>query len=271
MAISTRQPEVTVEYDCRGKRTTKHFTDAHQAKRFYTTKERAGKRPKLVAPTKPRGTKHLAVYVRVSTKSQSHESQLPDLEQWAVNQDLPVHWYKDKASGKSMDRPGWKALEKQIHLGKVDTVCVWRMDRLGRTVSGLSKLFDLLGERKVNLVSLRDCLDLKTPAGRLLANVLASVAAYESEVKGERVRAGQSVAKKNGKTWGGKRHAKPWKVTPEVEKGILTMISDGVPVSRVANSFQLSRDTVYKVIRRDQEKQGNIVLGNQIDTRKLRG
>jgi DNA invertase Pin-like site-specific DNA recombinase len=57
----------------------------------------------------------------------------------------------------------------------------------------------------VNLVSLKDGLDLSTPAGRLMANVLASVAQYETEVRGERVRAGQLVARKSGKRWGGSR------------------------------------------------------------------
>lgn len=63
--------------------------------------------------------------------------------------------------------------------GEVSTIVVWRLDRLGRTASGLTKLFDELRARKVNLVSLRDGLDLATPAGRLMANVFASVAQYE--------------------------------------------------------------------------------------------
>ena len=137
--------------------------------------------------------KHVAVYVRVSSNGQDTKSQEPDLKRWAAAQDTPVTWYRDKASGKSMDRPGWSKLETAIEQGKVSAVVVWRIDRLGRTAKGLTALFDDLRERKVNLVSLKDGLDLSTSAGRLMANVLASVAQYETEVRAERVKAGQAV------------------------------------------------------------------------------
>ena len=89
--------------------------------------------------------------------------------------------------------------------GKASSMVVWRIDRLGRTAKGLTALFEELRERKINLVSIRDGLDLSTPAGRLMANILASVAQYETEVRGERVRAGQEKARAEGKRWGGSR------------------------------------------------------------------
>jgi DNA invertase Pin-like site-specific DNA recombinase len=128
--------------------------------------------------------KHIAVYVRVSTKAQDTKSQEPDLTRWTKSQDAPIKWYRDNATGKTMDRPGWKKLETAIRQGKVSTVAVWRIDRLGRTANGLTALFEQLSQKKVNLVSIRDGLDLSTPAGRLMANVLASVAQYETEVRG---------------------------------------------------------------------------------------
>jgi DNA invertase Pin-like site-specific DNA recombinase len=97
---------------------------------------------------------------------------------------------------------------------------VWRLDRLGRTVSGLARLFEELQARKVGLVSLRDGLDLHTAAGRLMAHVLASVAAYELEVKSERQRAGIEAARaENGGRcpWGGRKPGTRVKVTEEVE------------------------------------------------------
>jgi len=63
-----------------------------------------------------------------------------------------------------------------IQSGKVAKVVVWRLDRLGRTAKGLTALFEELAQKKVNLMSLRDGIDLHTAAGRLMANVLASVA-----------------------------------------------------------------------------------------------
>src|SRR5262245_49143099 len=125
-------------------------------------------------------TKHVALYLRVSSNGQDTRSQEPDLQRWAEAQDHPVVWYKDKATGKTMDRPGWRKLETAMRHGKVSAVVVWRIDRLGRTAKGLTSLFADLQERKVNLVSLRDGLDLGTAAGRLMAHVLASVAQYET-------------------------------------------------------------------------------------------
>ncbi len=150
-------------------------------------------------------TKHIAIYVRVSTKKQDTRSQEPDLKRWveAYADGQPVKWYHDKASGKSMERPGWRRLEADLRGGKIAKLVVWRMDRLGRTASGLTSLFEELQERKVNLISLKDGVDLGTAAGRLMANVLASVAAYENEVRSERIVAGQQAARAQGKSWGG--------------------------------------------------------------------
>ncbi|MGA2254111.1 MAG: recombinase family protein [Thermoguttaceae bacterium] len=93
--------------------------------------------------------KHTAIYLRVSSKQRDHASQLPDLERWVAAQDGPVQWYKDKFTGKTMDRPGIEKLLADLRAGKVERIVVWRLDRLGRTTRGLCQLFDELTERKV--------------------------------------------------------------------------------------------------------------------------
>src|SRR4051812_3507346 len=103
---------------------------------------------------------HIAVYVRVSSKRQDLASQLPDLERWAAAQSEEVVYYKDKFTGKSMDRPGWCKLNCAIERGDVSKVVVWRLDRLGRTAKGLTALFSDLTERRIPLVSLKDGIDL---------------------------------------------------------------------------------------------------------------
>ena len=100
--------------------------------------------------------KHTAIYVRVSSKRQDHASQLPDLERWVAAHDGAVEWYRDKFTGKTMDRPGMENLLAELRAGKIERIVVWRLDRLGRTTRGLCQLFDELGERKVDLVSLKD-------------------------------------------------------------------------------------------------------------------
>jgi DNA invertase Pin-like site-specific DNA recombinase len=192
--------------------------------------------------------KHIAIYVRVSTRKQETKSQEPDMKRWANAQDVPVKWYRDKATGTTMDRPAWRRLEKAMQAGKVKAIVVWRLDRLGRTAQGLTALFDTLQDRKVGLVSLREGLDLSTPAGRLMANVLASVAQYETEVRGERIRAGQAVARANGKTWGGSEAGRRVKVTPLQEKTIRRLKSNGEKITAIAETVGLSRPTIYSVL-----------------------
>lgn len=192
--------------------------------------------------------KHIAIYVRVSSKQQEHRSQVPDLQRWAATQDESIRWYEDKATGKKMNRPGWNNLEEMLRVGKVSQVVVWRLDRLGRTVSGLTTLFDDLNNRKINLVSLRDGIDLSTAAGRLMANVLASVAQYETELRGERVAAGQAVARAKGKTWGGSERGKRKKVTPTQIKMIRGMKHEGEQITAIAKALGLSRPTIYSVL-----------------------
>lgn len=192
--------------------------------------------------------KHIAIYLRVSTSAQDTKSQKPDLERWAEGQSGPVRWYADTATGTRMDRPEWNKLEAAIRAGRVATVAVWRLDRLGRTASGLTALFDDLNKRNVNLVSLKDGVDLSTAAGRLMANVLASVAQFETEMRGERVRAGQAVARDNGKRWGGSKPGKRKKVSPVGERTIRRMKEEGETVSAIARALSLSRPTVYDVL-----------------------
>ena len=202
----------------------------------------------MTAKRKPTG-RHAAIYLRVSSNGQDTKSQEPDLRRWVEAQDQPVKFYQDTATGKNMDRPSWNKLEAAIRLGRVSSVVVWRIDRLGRTAKGLCALFDDLCARKVNLVSLKDGLDLSTPAGRLMANVLASVAQYETEVRGERVAAGQAKARANGKRWGGSKPGVRKQVKPPQERAIRRMKADGETITDIARALGLSRPTIYDVLR----------------------
>lgn len=194
-------------------------------------------------------SKHLAIYVRVSSKRQDQRSQLADLQQWAAAQRQPIRWYRDKASGKSMDRPAWNKLQAAIDAGEVSAVICWRLDRLGRTASGLTALFADLQERGVGLVSLREGIDLSTAAGRMLANVIASIAAYENEVRSERVIAGQQAARAAGKSIGGRKVGTRVRLTREKEKTIKRMHREGLPIAAIARAVELSRPTVYAALQ----------------------
>ena len=191
-----------------------------------------------------------AIYCRVSSRDQSHASQLPDLERWAEAHRGPVTWFRDTFTGKSMNRPGMDRLMEALHAGRLERIVIWRLDRLGRTTKGLCQLFDELTERKVDLVSIKDGFSLASPAGRLHARILASVAEYETEVRAERVPAGQAVARRNGKKWGGSKTGWRWKVSDDQQAAILEMHAAGKPIAQIGRVTGLSRPTIYRVLGR---------------------
>ncbi len=106
-------------------------------------------------------------------------------------------------------------------------------------------------------MSVRDGLDLGTPAGRLMANVLASVAAYENEVRSERIVAGQNAARAEGKQWGGSRRGRHLRISNEQIETILRLHKEGgkgAKVAAIARATGLSRPSVYGVLA---EKNGS--------------
>jgi DNA invertase Pin-like site-specific DNA recombinase len=194
-----------------------------------------------------------AIYVRVSSNSQDIRSQEPDLKRWIESQGKElgvVQWFIDKHTGKTMDRPKWNKLQSAIENNMVSRLVVWRLDRLGRTASGLTKLFEECHARKVRLVSLKDNLDLETSSGRLMANVLASVASFETELRAERVKAGQEVARASGKTWGGSDKGRLNKITIEQVRQIVKMKEDGEKITKISRTVSVDRPGVYRVLER---------------------
>jgi DNA invertase Pin-like site-specific DNA recombinase len=194
----------------------------------------------------------VAIDARVSSRKQDQASQLPDLERYAkrvADEGEEVLWYRDKHTGKTMDRPGWNAAAAAIRSGRVDRIVVWRIDRLGRTSSGLALLFDELIARNVNLVSIRDGVELGTPTGRMVAGILASVAVYETEVRGERTVAGQEVARAKGKPmgWPGGKHT-PIKANDDRRVIVARLRDEGAGVAAISLAAGLARDTVYKIL-----------------------
>ena len=195
-----------------------------------------------------------AVYMRVSTNQQSTRSQQPDIERWLAAQNPEtlgdVKWYRDKATGKNMDRPGWQKLQAAIDVGNVQQLVVWRLDRIGRSAAGLCKLFEELTAKKVNLVSLKESVDLQSASGRLLAHILASVAAFETELRGERVRAGQQAARDSGKVWGGSAMGRLAGISVEQATAVADMAAQKMPKSKIAKSVGIDRSSVYRLLAR---------------------
>ena len=138
-----------------------------------------------------------------------------------------------------------------LRSGKLSRIVVWRLDRLGRTTKGLCQLFDELCERGVDLVSLKDGFSLASPAGRLHARILASVAEYETEIQGRACcRMVQAAARRKGKKWGGSEKGWRWKVTDDQVAAIHEMKSGGeTHRSDCTGDRVCRRPTIYRVLR----------------------
>lgn len=196
----------------------------------------------------------IAVYMRLSHRSrhggvqESGLKRAAELRGWARGKGHEVRWYKDIWTESSPRRPEWERLMRDVEAGRVGTLVCWRLDRIGKTCSELVKLFEFLGANMVNFVSLKDGMDLSAPEGRRMANALASVAVYETEVRAERIVAGQEAARARGIRWGGSEAGRRVKVTPEREAMVKRLRTEGEKISHIARKVGLSRTTIYKLL-----------------------
>ena len=195
--------------------------------------------------------RHVAVYARVSTGSQDTASQEPDLTAWLASQAArrKVVWYRDTFTGATMDRPGMKRLEQDLAAGQVDTLVVWRLDRLGRTATETLTFLEHLDKVGVRFVSVREGVDPSSPAGRLMRHLLAAFAEYEREIISERIRAGVARAKAAGKKWGGKKPGQNSKLTPAMLKSIEALLVAGVKKAAIARQLGIGRTTVWRAVK----------------------
>lgn len=178
-------------------------------------------------------------YARVSTADQDASAQLDALRRAGVPADRIV---TDHASGARADRPGLARLLDQLEAG--DGLTVWKLDRLGRSLSHLVQVVEQLGERGVEFRSLTEALDTTSPAGRLLFHIIGSVAEFERDLVRERTRAALAAARAKGRPLG-----RPSRVTPEQYRLIHQMAGAQATQGRIAATTGLSRAVVGRVIR----------------------
>src|SRR3954447_576980 len=133
-------------------------------------------------------TGDLLGYARVSTDKQSLDLQLDALRAARVTDD---HMWTEKMSGKRDDRPQLADLLRYARTG--DTVVVWRLDRLGRSLSHIVRTIAELTGRGIHVRSITDGADSSTSTGRLMIGILASLAEYERELINERSAAARAA------------------------------------------------------------------------------
>ena len=151
-------------------------------------------------------TRPVALYARVSTHDQTCENQLLELRRYAAARGWTTTEYIDHGVSGSKDRrPALDQLCADVKRHKVATVVCWRLDRLGRNLRHLVLLLDEWQTRGVSFVTLGEGIDTTTPAGRLVAGVLGSIAEFERSRIQERIHAGLARARSQGKRLGRRR------------------------------------------------------------------
>ena len=175
-------------------------------------------------------------YARVSTLDQNLE-----LQTEALNKAGCKKIFEDKISGSRTERPGLFKAQEALRDG--DTLVVWKLDRLGRSVKHLVDLVSQLYKQGVQFKSLTDSIDTATPSGRFFFHVMASLAEMERELTIERTRAGLEVARQLGRKGGRKR-----KMTESKIKSAKKLLASGVPPRDVASNLGISVPTLYRWI-----------------------
>jgi DNA invertase Pin-like site-specific DNA recombinase len=178
-------------------------------------------------------------YARVSTDDQNLDLQRDALTKAGCNS-----IYEEKVSGKtaSGERPEWAQCIKALRSG--DTLVVWRLDRLGRSLSDLVRIVAELEQRGVGFLSLTENIETGNAAGKLIFHVFASLAEFERNLIRERTRAGLDAARARGRV-GGRKPKLDVKQTREIR---VLLRDPQVRVTDVAKRYGVSRTTIYKCV-----------------------
>lgn len=145
----------------------------------------------------------VAVYVRVSTTDQSCDLQKKEIQKFLIPKEWKiVRIYEDQATGTNSNRPQLQQMLSDAQNGDFYVIVSWKLDRLFRSLKDLINTLQMLNDIGVDFVSVKDNLDLSTSTGRLMAHIIGAFAEFEAAIIKERVVAGLSAAKANGKKLG---------------------------------------------------------------------
>jgi DNA invertase Pin-like site-specific DNA recombinase len=190
----------------------------------------------------------IACYCRVSSPQQKADSQQAAIKRWLKGSRLPataVRWFVDTETGTTLQRPAFAALQQAIFHGEVDTVVVWKLDRLSRkTQEGINLLADWC-EREVRVVSVTQQIDLRGSVGRLLASVLFGLAEIERDYLRERQAAGIAVAKGKGIYTGRKQGT-----TKSQPERAWALREQHLTKPEIARALGVSAQTVWRYLKR---------------------
>ena len=189
----------------------------------------------------------LVGYARVSTQDQDPQLQIDALKKAGCEK-----LFVEKASGAQRDRPQLQAALDYMRAG--DTLTVWKLDRLARSMKQLIETIEALEEKGMGFRSLTEQMDTSSPSGKLIFNIFASLAEFERSIIRERTKAGLDAARARGRTGGRKRA-----VTAEDIQTAEILLRDGaLTVEQVAKRVGCSLATLYRYLPGGR---GSIELG----------
>jgi DNA invertase Pin-like site-specific DNA recombinase len=182
-----------------------------------------------------------ALYARVSTTNHGQDvnMQLRELREYCERREWEIAGeYTDSASGSKDSRPELNRLMADVHQRKCEAVLVWKLDRFGRSLRHLVNALADLEALEVSFISLRDNLDLSTPSGRLMFQIIGAMAEFERALIQERVRAGLRNARSKGKKLGRPRVV--------VDAALLARLrAQGLSWRAIGREMGLAAGTVY--------------------------
>ena len=175
-------------------------------------------------------------YARVSTIGQSLDVQMSKLSEFGCEK---IH--QEKRSGTTADRPELKAVLDYVRSG--DTLVITKLDRLARSTLHLTQIAENLNIKRVKFVVTDQNIDTSTPTGKLLFNVLASIAEFETEIRKERQMEGIKKAKSKGVQFG----RKPVLTNDQIEE-MRNKRSTGILIKDLMAEYGLSKASVYRLL-----------------------
>lgn len=184
----------------------------------------------------------LVGYMRVSSESDRQSTDLQRDALLAAGVDVR-HLFEDRASGAKDERSGLTIALDFVRPG--DVLVVWKLDRLGRSLSQLLSIINTLKEKQVAFRSLTEGMDTTTPSGELLFHVFGALAQYERALIKERVLAGLTAARKRGRIGG-----RPLAITGEKLEAIITALNGGMSKAAVCRNFGVKRTTLIETLAR---------------------
>ena len=177
-------------------------------------------------------------YARVST----HEQCL-DLQWDALRSAGCKRIYSDKVSGLKSDRPQLNQLREMLRMG--DTLVVWRLDRLGRSLKDLIAWAEWCEQERITLWSLQEQINTGSSSGKLVFHLFAALAQFERNVLQERTQAGLKAARARGCLGGG-----PRRLTCAQHKQLMAMHADhSIGIEHICQTLKISRSTLYRTLR----------------------